>query len=52
MFPHGGYLRRPPPERPRDAPTLAEPRWLLLRAALLVGRLLEAPPKALLLLFE
>jgi hypothetical protein len=44
------YLRRPPPpERPRDAPTLADPRWLLLRAAPLLGRLLEAPPKALLL---
>src|SRR6478609_8672366 len=42
-----GYLRRPPPpERAREAPTLADPRWLLLRAALLLGRLLEAPPKA------
>jgi len=42
------YLRRPPPpERARDPPTLADPRWLLLRAALLLGRLLEAPPKAL-----
>jgi hypothetical protein len=44
------YLRRPPPpppERARDAPTLADPRWLLLPAALLLGRLLEAPPKAL-----
>src|SRR4051812_50098370 len=28
------YLRRPPPPPPeRDAPTLADPRWLLLRAA-------------------
>src|SRR5436190_10818831 len=44
----GGYLRRPPPpERARDAPTLADPRWLLRWAALLLGRLLEAPPKAL-----
>jgi len=45
------YLRRPPPppERARDAPTLDDPRWLLLRAAPLLGRLLEAPPKALLL---
>jgi len=43
-----GYRRRPPPpERARDAPTLDDPRWLLLRAALLLGRLLEAPPKAL-----
>jgi hypothetical protein len=43
------YLRRPPPppERARDAPTLLDPRWLLLRAALLLGRLLAAPPKAL-----
>jgi hypothetical protein len=42
------YLRRPPPpERARDPPTLADPRWLLLRAAPLVGRLLEAPLKAL-----
>jgi len=42
------YLRRPPPpERARDAPTLADPRWLLLRAAPLLGRLLEAPLKAL-----
>jgi hypothetical protein len=43
------YLRRPPPppERARDAPTLDDPRWLLLRAALLLGRLLAAPPKAL-----
>jgi len=51
------YLRRPPPpppppERERDAPTLADPRWLLLRAALLLGRLLEAPPKALLFRLE
>jgi hypothetical protein len=44
-----GYLRRPPPppERAREAPTLADPRWLLLRAALLFGRLLEAPLNAL-----
>jgi hypothetical protein len=43
-----GYLRRPPPpERARDAPTLPDPRWLLLRAAPLLGRPLEAPPKAL-----
>ena len=44
-----GYLRRPPPplERARDAPTLDDPRWLLLRAALLLGRLLAAPPNAL-----
>jgi hypothetical protein len=42
------YLRRPPPpERARDAPTLADPRRLLVRAAPLLGRLLEAPPKAL-----
>jgi len=27
---------------------LADPRWLLLRAAPLLGRPLEAPPKALL----
>ena len=47
------YLRRPPPpERARDAPTLADPRWLLLRAALPLGRLLAAPPKALLFRFE
>jgi hypothetical protein len=50
------YLRRPPPppppERERDAPTLADPRWLLLRAALLLGRLLEAPPNALLFRLE
>jgi hypothetical protein len=38
------YLRRPPP--PRD-PMLAEPRALLARAALAVGRLLDAPPNAL-----
>ena len=41
------YLRLPPPERARDAPTLLDPRVLLLRAALLLDRLLEAPPKAL-----
>ena len=48
-FVMAGYLRRPPPppERAREAPTLAEPRWLLLRAAPLLGRPLEAPPKAL-----
>ena len=50
-----GYLRRPPPpppERARDAPTLADPRWLLVLAAPLLGRLLEAPPKALPLRLE
>jgi hypothetical protein len=45
------YLRRPPPppppDRERDAPTLDDPRWLLLRAAPLFERPLEAPPKAL-----
>jgi hypothetical protein len=48
------YLRRPPPppDRARDAPTLADPRWLLLRAAPLFGRPLDAPPKALLLRLE
>src|SRR5947207_10141070 len=48
-FVMAAYLRRPPPppDRARDAPTLADPRWLLLRAAPLLGRLLEAPPKAL-----
>jgi len=48
------YLRRPPPppERARDPPTLADPRWLLLRAALLLGRLLAAPLKALPLRLE
>src|SRR4029450_5888551 len=47
-------LRRPPPppERARDPPTLADPRWLLLRAAPLLGRLLEAPLKALSLRLE
>jgi hypothetical protein len=46
------YLRRPPPARAREAPTLADPRLLLLLAALLVGRLLEAPPNALPLRLE
>jgi hypothetical protein len=48
------YRRRPPPppERARDAPTLEAPRWLLLRAALLLGRLLAAPPNALLFRLE
>jgi len=43
------YLR-PPPER--DPPTLDDPRWLLVRAALPLGRLLDAPPKALPLRLE
>jgi hypothetical protein len=54
-FVMAGYLRRPPPpppERAREAPTLADPRWLLLPAALLLGRLLAAPPKALPLRLE
>jgi len=48
------YRRRPPPplERAREAPTLDAPRWLLLRAALLLGRLLAAPPNALLFRLE
>jgi hypothetical protein len=47
------YLRRPPPpERAREPPTLDDPRWLLLRAALLLGRLLEAPLNALPLRLE
>ena len=50
-FVMASYLRRPPPPPPppppRDRLTLPDPRWLLLRAALLLGRLLAAPPKAL-----